>query len=69
MKSLASNGASLSQTLKLMLTEEKINFPSEKVSGVNLLSLRSVVNYLGTLNSRAKTNGVTSYNEKRGKNL
>lgn len=39
----------------------KINFPSEKVSGVNLLSLYSFANYLGTLNSRAKTNGVTSF--------
>lgn len=39
----------------------KINFPSEKVSGVNLLSLHSFVNYLGTFNSRTKTNRVTSF--------
>lgn len=35
----------------------KSNFPSEKVSGVNLLSLHSFVNYLGTFDSRTKTNG------------
>lgn len=36
----------------------KSNFPSEKVSGVNLLSLHSFVHYLGTSNSRTKTSGV-----------
>lgn len=39
----------------------KIYFPREKVSSVNLLSLHSLVNYLGAFNSRAQTNGVTSF--------
>ena len=45
----------------------KINFPGEKVSGVNLLSLHSFVHYLGTVNSRAKTNGVLFTTQQRWK--
>lgn len=39
---------------------KKVDFLCEKVSDVKLVSLHSSVNYLGTFNSRTKTNGVTS---------
>lgn len=55
MKWLKSKAAAYSQ---IDADRRKISIPSEKVSGVNLLSRHSSVNYLSTFNSRAKTEWV-----------
>lgn len=55
MKWLKSKAAAYSQ---IDADRRKISIPSEKVSGVNLLSRHSSVNYLSTFNSRAHTERV-----------